>query len=69
MLTINQITENKEAAIKGLEKKHFPQAAECIEQAISYNEKRKAAQTELDKNLAEQNKTATASDTRPTSSF
>ena len=58
MLTINQITENKEAAIKGLEKKHFPQAAECIEQAISYNEKRKAAQTELDKNLAEQNKTA-----------
>ena len=58
MLTINQITENKEAAIKGLEKKHFPQAAECIEQAISYNEKRKAAQTESDKNLAEQNKTA-----------
>ena len=58
MLTINQITENKEAAIKGLEKKHFPQAAESIEQAISYNEKRKAAQTELDKNLAEQNKTA-----------
>lgn len=58
MLTINQITENKEAAIKGLEKKHFPQAAECIEQAISYNEKRKAAQTELDKNQAEQNKTA-----------
>ena len=58
MLTINQITENKEAAIKGLEKKHFPQAAECIEQAISDNEKRKAAQTELDKNLAEQNKTA-----------
>ena len=58
MLSINQITENKEAAIKGLEKKHFPQAAECIEQAISYNEKRKAAQTELDKNLAEQNKTA-----------
>ena len=58
MLTINQITENKEAAIKGLEKKHFPQAAECIEQAISDNEKKKAAQTELDKNLAEQNKTA-----------
>ena len=58
MLTINQITENKEAAIKGLEKKHFPQADESIEQAISYNEKRKAAQTELDKNLAEQNKTA-----------
>lgn len=58
MLTINQITENKVAAIKGLEKKHFPQAAESIEQAISYNEKRKAAQTELDKNLAEQNKTA-----------
>ena len=58
MLTINQITENKEAAIKGLEKKHFPQAAESIELAISYNEKRKVAQTELDKNLAEQNKTA-----------
>ena len=41
-----------------MEKKHFPQAAESIELAISYNEKRKAAQTELDKNLAEQNKTA-----------
>ena len=60
MLTINQITENKEAAIKGLEKKHFPQAAECIEQAISYNEKRKAAQTELDKNLMKEGKKAEA---------
>ena len=58
MLTIKQITDDKEGVIKGLEKKHFPQAAESIEQAISYNEKRKAAQTELDKNLAEQNKTA-----------
>ena len=58
MLTINQITDDKEAAIKGLEKKHFPHAAECIENVITLNENRKAIQAELDKNLAEQNKNA-----------
>ncbi len=58
MLTINQITDNKEAAIKGLEKKHFPNAAESIEQVIALNNRRKTAQGELDKNLSEQNAAA-----------
>ncbi len=58
MLTINQITDNKEAAIKGLEKKHFPNAADSIEQVIALNNRRKTAQGELDKNLSEQNAAA-----------
>jgi len=33
MLTIKQITENTEAVIRGLEKKHFKNAKETIEQA------------------------------------
>lgn len=55
MLTINQITDNKEATIKGLEKKHFPKAAEIIESVIVLNNKRKDCQTNLDENLAKQN--------------
>lgn len=55
MLTINQITDDKQAAIKGLEKKHFPHAADSIEQVITLNDRRKAIQADLDKNLAEQN--------------
>ena len=55
MLTINQITDDKEAAIKGLEKKHFPHATESIEEVIKLNEQRKSIQGELDKALAEQN--------------
>lgn len=55
MLTINQITDDKQAAIKGLEKKHFPHAADSIEQVIILNDRRKAIQADLDKNLAEQN--------------
>ena len=55
MLTIKQITENTEAVIRGLEKKHFTGAAEAIAQVLSLNEKRKSAQAALDKNLAEVN--------------
>jgi len=55
MLTINQITDDKQAAIKGLEKKRFPHAADSIEQVIILNDRRKAIQADLDKNLAEQN--------------
>lgn len=58
MLTINQITDDKQAAIKGLEKKHFPHAAESIEQVIKLNDRRKSIQADLDKNLAEQNTAA-----------
>mgnify|MGYP000254350163 CR=1 FL=1 len=48
MLTIKQITDDKEAVIRGLEKKHFGGARECIEQVLSFNNARKAAQAELE---------------------
>ena len=32
MLTVSQFTELKEATIKGLEKKHFPNAAQIVEE-------------------------------------
>ena len=38
MLTIKQITDNTEAIIKGLEKKHFKNAAETIAQVLAFNE-------------------------------
>lgn len=58
MLTLKQITENTEEIIRGLEKKHFKDAQTIIEQVIVLNNKRKAAQTQLDKNLAEVNATS-----------
>ena len=50
MLTIKQITENTEAVIRGLEKKHFKNAKETIEQVIALNDKRRSTQNQLDKN-------------------
>lgn len=58
MLTINQITQNTEAVVKGLEKKHFNNAADVVAQVLAVNEQRKKTQTKLDENLAQQNKTA-----------
>lgn len=58
MLTINQITQNTEAVVKGLEKKHFNNAADVVAQVLALNEQRKKTQTKLDENLAQQNKTA-----------
>ncbi len=58
MLTLKQITENTEGIIRGLEKKHFKDAQTIIEQVIVLNNKRKASQTQLDKNLAEVNATS-----------
>ena len=55
MLTIKQITENTEAVLRGLEKKHFKNAKETIEKVIEVNETRKGTQTQLDNNLAELN--------------
>ena len=56
MLTIKQITDNTEKIIKGLEKKHFNNAKETIEQVLAFNDKRRNTQTVLDNNLAEANK-------------
>ena len=42
MLTIKQITENTNAVIRGLEKKHFKNAKETIDQVIAFNDKRRS---------------------------
>lgn len=55
MLTIKQITDNTDAIIRGLEKKHFKNAKETIEQVLETNNKRRNTQTILDKNLSEVN--------------
>ena len=48
MLTIKQITDDKEAVIRGLEKKHFQGAREAIDQVLAVDNKRKEAQAQLD---------------------
>ncbi len=53
MLTIKQIADDKEAVIRGLEKKHFKDARKNIEQVLAFNNKRKTAQAELDSCLSE----------------
>ena len=55
MLTIKQITENTDAVLSGLEKKHFKNAKETIEKVVEVNETRKNTQTQLDNSLAEVN--------------
>ena len=58
MLTIKQITENTDKVISGLEKKHFAGAKEAIAKVLELDAKRRNAQNELDKNLAEVNATS-----------
>lgn len=48
MLTIKQITEDKEAVIRGLEKKHFQNARQAVEKVLSFDKTRKEAQAQLD---------------------
>ncbi len=56
MLTIQQITADKEGVVRKLEKKHFKGAAEAIDAVLAVNDKRKQAQMEADALLAEVNK-------------
>ncbi len=58
MLTLNQITRNTDEVVRGLEKKHFNNASQVIENVIALNDVRKATQTKLDDNLSQQNKIA-----------
>ena len=58
MLTIKQITENTDAVIRGLEKKRFKDAKEMIEKVLELDSKRRNAQNQLDRNLAEVNSTS-----------
>ena len=55
MLTLKVITEKTDEVLRGLEKKHFKGAQEAIDKVLELDKKRRAAQNELDKNLAEVN--------------
>lgn len=48
MLTIKQITDDKEGVIKGLEKKHFAGAREAIDAVLCQNDLRRETQGKLD---------------------
>lgn len=58
MLTLSLITQNTTDVIKGLEKKHFDNASQVIEDVVKLNDSRKETQTQLDENLSQQNKIA-----------
>lgn len=58
MLTLSQITQNTTDVVKGLEKKHFDNASQVIEDVVKLNDSRKETQTQLDENLSQQNKIA-----------
>ena len=57
MLTLKQIRDDKEAAVRKLAKKGVD-AAPVIEKIITLDDRRKAIQVELDNTLAAQNKAA-----------
>ena len=61
MLTLKQIRDDKEAAIRKLAKKGVD-AAPVIEKIETLDDRRKAIQVELDNTLAAQNKAAKVSD-------
>ena len=54
MLTLKLINEETDRVIHGLEKKHFPNAKEAIDEVLAVDKKRREAQQELDKCLNEQ---------------
>ena len=58
MLTLKLITEQTERVIAGLEKKRFGGAREAIAEVIEIDKQRRAAQTQLDKNLSDAKKLA-----------
>lgn len=58
MLTLKLITEETDRVISGLEKKHFKNAKEAIDEVLAVDKKRREAQQQLDKNLSEAKKFA-----------
>ncbi|MGN0233424.1 MAG: serine--tRNA ligase [Bacteroidaceae bacterium] len=58
MLTLKLITEDKDRVIRGLEKKHFPHAAEAVEEVLNVDKVRRQTQAELDANLSQAKKLA-----------
>ena len=55
MLTLKLITEETERVVKGLEKKHFPNAREAVEKVLEYDKIRRETQQKLDSNKQRQN--------------
>ena len=55
MLTLKVLSEDTERVIKGLEKKHFPNAREAVEKVLEYDRLRREAQQKLDNNKQQQN--------------
>ena len=55
MLTLKLITEETERVVKGLEKKHFPNAREAVEKVLEYDKIRRETQQKLDSNKQQQN--------------
>ena len=43
MLTLKLITEEKDRVVRGLEKKHFPNAAEAVEEVLNVDKTRRQA--------------------------
>ena len=58
MLTLKLITEETERVIRGLEKKHFKNAKETIDEVLAVDKRRREAQQKLDANLSEAKKMA-----------
>lgn len=58
MLTLKLITEETDRVVRGLEKKHFKNAKEAIDEVLAVDKKRREAQQQLDKNLSEAKKMA-----------
>lgn len=54
MLTLKLINEETERVVRGLEKKHFPQAKEAIDNVLAIDKRRRETQQDLDKCLNEQ---------------
>ena len=55
MLTIKQILDDKDAVIRGLEKKHFEGAAAAIEAVLAADNRRREAQQQMDELKAQVN--------------
>ena len=58
MLTLKLITEETDRVVAGLEKKHFQNAREAIDEVILIDRERRETQTQLDRNLSEAKKLA-----------
>ncbi len=60
MLTLRLITEETERVVRGLEKKHLPEARKAVAEVIELDRQRRLTQRELDNCLAEGKKMATS---------